>query len=76
VTGREYGGLDRDDAHECDDEQIIAMSDNPEYEEGRVAYTLGKGLDDNPYGEFNEKAEEWDDGWYDARKSRTGRAFQ
>lgn len=45
------------------------------YAEGEVAYGAGESLEDNPYPRRDARSDEWEDGWYDARKASTGRAF-
>lgn len=49
--------------------------DEAAYAEGEDAYGAGKSLEDNPYPRRDSRSDEWEDGWYDARKEATGRVF-
>lgn len=62
-------------------EREARMPDDPgdgegvPYDEGWRARHEGASLDSNPYDEGTEDFDRWEDGWYDARKAITGRAF-
>lgn len=70
----DYGGLDWADAREHHDEMYPPGPNH--YEEGLLAYGRNLHLADNPHRDGTIPADLWEDGWYDARRRRTGRTFQ